>query len=164
MLEEAHADVRGFADNYIDTSRQQNELRDMFKIQQSQRFEATGGTNQHISLNAFAIRKTLNVKRLKNQLWEALQPKLNSVADRVNRVRSKRRDQQQSAEEVVTLTNLMDDLYFESKQVDPDNVSVASAFICLLHLANEQNLSLEGLEGNVGQERDFKISKLDEEQ
>ena len=33
MLEEAHADVRGFADNYIDTSRQQNELRDMFKVQ-----------------------------------------------------------------------------------------------------------------------------------
>ena len=33
LLEEAHADVRGFADNYIDNSRQQNELRDMFKVQ-----------------------------------------------------------------------------------------------------------------------------------
>ena len=72
MLQEAHADVRGFADNYIDTSRQQNELRDMFNIKQANRFEAAGGNNQHISLNAFVIRKTLNVKRLKSQLWDAL--------------------------------------------------------------------------------------------
>ena len=61
----------------------------MFKVKESKKFEATGGTNQHISLNAFAIRKAVDVKRLKHQLWDVLQPKLNSVAARVNTVRKR---------------------------------------------------------------------------
>jgi hypothetical protein len=42
-------------------------------------------------------------------------------------------------------------LYTEG-QVDPSQVSVHSAFICLLHLANEK-----GLEFNIEEENDFKI-------
>ena len=47
-------------------------MRDMFIVKESKRFEATGGLNQHIALNVFAIRKTVDVKRLKQQLWDSL--------------------------------------------------------------------------------------------
>ena len=43
----------------------QNRLRDMFNVHQSKRFEAGGGNNQEIALNQFAIRKNVDVKRLK---------------------------------------------------------------------------------------------------
>ena len=67
-LEETNIDVHGFAQAYVSDSKQQNAMRDMFKVKQSRRFEAAGGINQHITLNAFAIRKAVDVKRLKIQL------------------------------------------------------------------------------------------------
>lgn len=33
-----------------------------------------GGANQEIGLNPFAIRKHVDVKRLKTQLWDHIQP------------------------------------------------------------------------------------------
>ena len=39
------------------------------------------------------------------------------------------------------MANLMEDLYFKKRSVDIGNVSVHSAFICVLHLANEKGLS-----------------------
>ena len=38
------------------------------------------------------------------------------------------------------MSNVLNMLY---KEVDPESVSVASAFICLLHLANEKGLIFE---------------------
>ena len=51
----------------------------MFSSQQNTRFEATGGRNQAIGLNAFAIRKTVDVKRLKHQLWDHIKPKIEEI-------------------------------------------------------------------------------------
>ena len=50
-------------------------------------------------LNEFKIKKTVDVKRLKHQLWENLDPKL----------------EDQNKEEDVTLASLMDELYYEKK-------------------------------------------------
>ena len=40
----------------------------------------------------------------------------------------------------VAMSALLEELYFDKKIVNNSNVSVQSAFICLLHLANEQGL------------------------
>ena len=54
--------------------KQQSNLRDMFKTHQMKRFDAAGGVNQEIRLNSFAIRKQVDVKRLKFQLWDTMDP------------------------------------------------------------------------------------------
>ena len=45
--------------------------------------------------------------------------------------------------EGTTMASLMEDLYFDRRIVNANNVSVQSAFICLLHLANEKGLAFE---------------------
>ena len=50
------------------------------------------------------------------------------------------------------MSAVLNDLY-KSEQLDKANVSVHSAFICLLHLANEKGLQFE-----QQREADFKIS------
>lgn len=54
--------------------------------------------------------------------------------------------------EAVCMSAVLNDLY-KSEQLDKANVSVHSAFICLLHLANEKGLQFE-----QQREADFKIS------
>jgi len=52
--------------SHLNTSvMQQNKLRDMFSVHQDKKFDALGGANQEIGLNQFAIRKHVDVKRLK---------------------------------------------------------------------------------------------------
>ena len=98
-------------------------------------------SNNRIVLNEFKIKKTVDVKRLKHQLWENLDPKL----------------EDQNKEKEVTLASLMDELYYEKTIINPNNVSVHSAFICMLHLANEKELKFEAREDNANS--DFKISR-----
>jgi hypothetical protein len=58
-----------------------NNLKDMFRVDTSNRFNAFGGTNQKIQLNPFAIRKQVDVKRLKFQLWDNMKPKLEKTVE-----------------------------------------------------------------------------------
>ena len=181
-FEDANLDVSGFCGDLLNGTKHQNNLRDMFKVSESRKFEATGGANQAIALNGFAIRKTVDVKRLKHQLWDTMQPKLNSLADRVNKMVDREvemtdenqvdsRQQQVSTKETdslddMTMSTLMDDLYFNKGIVNSSNVSVQSAFICLLHLANEKGLAfeqqekkeLEGRDRQTAKESNFKIA------
>jgi hypothetical protein len=39
------------------------------------------------------------------------------------------------------MTGIMEEMYYDQKSVDPQNVSVHSAFICMLHLANEKGIN-----------------------
>lgn len=50
------------------------------------------------------------------------------------------------------MSDLMEELYYETKVLDPNNVSVQAAFICMLNLANDNDLGYQGQ-----QETDFKI-------
>ena len=66
-----HVEV-GFEENLIevnqfaqDGNKSIHNLKDMFRVETNQRFTAFGGTNQQIQLNPFAIRKQVDVKRLK---------------------------------------------------------------------------------------------------
>ena len=63
------------------------------------------------------------------------------------------------------MSSLMEDLYFDRRIVNPTNVSVQSAFICLLHLANEKGLSFEQEdEEQKAAEINFKINKATSEE
>ena len=53
----ANQEVFAFGNFNQNTGLGQKNLRDMFKVQQNNRFEAKGGNNQEIHLNQFAIRK-----------------------------------------------------------------------------------------------------------
>lgn len=62
----------GFEENLIevnqfaqDGNKSIHNLKDMFRVETNQRFTTFGGTNQQIQLNPFAIRKQVDVKRLK---------------------------------------------------------------------------------------------------
>jgi len=72
-----------------------------------------------IKFELFKVVKKVDVKRLKHDMWSRLDRDL----DRGNQGQ---------------LGELMGALYGE-KVVDKENVSVQSAFICLLHLANEKS-------------------------
>ena len=97
-------------------------------------------------MNAFAIRKTVDVKRLKNQLWDTIQTKLDAVADKVNKIKDfevEKTKESNIKQSDMTTNALMDDLYFGKRTVNVNNVSVQSAFICMLHLANEKGLQFK---------------------
>ena len=53
----------------------------------------------------------------------------------------------------------MNNLYNESRIIDKDNVSIQSAFICMLHLANEKGLIFKEESSNQSIESDFVIEK-----
>ena len=55
----------------------------------------------------------------------------------------------------------MDSIYNQDSNLSEKQVSVHSAFICLLHLANEKNLALEASIHDTGTEADFMIQSLD---
>jgi len=47
------------------------------------------------------------------------------------------------------MTGLMEQMYYKDRTIDAQNVSVHSAFICMLHLANEKGISFQpGSEDN----------------
>lgn len=83
--------VVGFEENLMpleglvqDAKAAVNNLKDMFKIDATKSFNAFGGANQKIEVNPFAIRKQVDVKRLKFQLWDYMRPQLEKV-DQIQR-------------------------------------------------------------------------------
>ena len=76
-FEEPNIEVHGFGS--YNAEKQQKNLRDMFKVHSMKRFDAAGGGGQEIQLNQFAIRKQVDVKRLKKHLWETMEPQLHSL-------------------------------------------------------------------------------------
>ena len=65
-----------------------------------------------------------------------MQPKITTTGDK--------EDIRESAEpeSVVDMSSVMSTMY-DGKILDSENVSVHSAFICMLHLANEKGLKFE---------------------
>ena len=69
-------------------------------------------------------------------------------------------DIQMDDHETLRLTDVLGTLY-QSNEIDEENVSIHSAFICLLHIANEKGLALisEAATTPDGQESELKIYK-----
>ncbi|KAJ3215447.1 hypothetical protein HDU67_000371 [Dinochytrium kinnereticum] len=72
--------------------------------------------------------KRVDVKRLKDNLWTNLKPG----------------GMDQPTPSVNSFTNVVGTLNARYEEKDLKDISVAFCFICLLHLANEQNLSING--------------------
>ena len=94
-------------------------IKDMLKVKVEQRF----ATGDRIQLDAFKIQKQVDIKRLKNKLWNHVEIGLNN-----------RKHQ--------TMTEVFRNLNKDGELVRK-NVSIHSAFICMLHLANEKGLYFE---------------------
>ena len=52
----------------------------------------------------------------------------------------------QKQEAPITVAELLGDMYYNKRSLDPQNVSLASSFICMLHIANEEGLHYEQAE------------------
>ena len=128
-----------------------------------------------IKLDPFTIRKNVDVKRLKLQIWDRLQPKLQKLSEKDQELKESKKNnnkspyQEQQGEKVsdqgepqIKLSSLMESIYYGANPINQKQVSVHSAFICLLHLANEKNLALTPSEQtDASCESDFKIRLAD---
>ena len=69
----------------------------------------------------------------------------------------------------LTAAGLLGDMYYKHMSLDPQNVSLASSFICMLHIANEEGLRFEQAETFTDDalqqklaESDFAIKRVNE--
>lgn len=123
-----------------------NNFKQMFVSSPTKRFDAAGGLHQQIMLNPFAIRKQIDVKRLKLQLWEHMEQRLKKI--RLEPKQPEGADIVMEDQRPIKMSNVLSNLQ------EDQNVSIHSAFICLLHLANEKGLSFDQTGYN---ESDFNI-------
>lgn len=86
------------------------------------------GTNQGIELKQFY--KKIDVKKVKSQLWTYIDPEVAS-----SKIVLTEKDGEEKTK--LKMSSMMSELYDEGG-IDSENVSVHSAFICLLHLCNEK--------------------------
>lgn len=116
-------------------------------------------TNHHLKkskplyVNYARTAKRVDVKKLKDNLWKALtlaKPPLDQ---------QKQQDQAEEAEEKIygvqkftDIVNTLKKMYSPKAMRD---ISVPFCFICLLHLANEKDLSIMGVENNPQDDDDF---------
>ena len=87
-----------------------------------------------MNIDLFKIQKKVDVHQLKKSLWNYINPKI---------AHEKRDDEDAQMEQPevrpLKLADILSDMY-ETGEVNQQHVSVNSAFICMLHLANEKNL------------------------
>ena len=72
----------------------------------------------------------------------------------------------EQGEPTLTAVDLLTDMYYNQQSLDPNNVSLQSSFICMLHLANEKGLQFGQENAFTGDSRqqtkaesDFTIAK-----
>uniref|UniRef100_F6UB58 Condensin complex subunit 2 n=2 Tax=Ornithorhynchus anatinus TaxID=9258 RepID=F6UB58_ORNAN len=88
--------------------------------------------------------KKMDMKRLKQSMWSLLTETQKSSADKENEGIEKEEKLAVAGEKV--FSDITKDLIHNLPSMMAQNLSVPLAFACLLHLANEKNLKLEGVE------------------
>jgi len=92
-----------------------------------------------IEINYAKTAKKVDVKKLKENIWKKLATEETTKAGKeVEKVQGKKDFSQ--------VISTLSDVYPDKKMKD---ISVPFCFICLLHLANEKNLSLENPKGSL---------------
>ncbi|XP_051039416.1 condensin complex subunit 2 isoform X2 [Phodopus roborovskii] len=91
--------------------------------------------------------KKMDMKKLKQNMWSLLTefPRKEADIEANHRVNGKEGDPEQVTDEKM-LSGLTKDLQKRLPPLMAQNLSIPLAFACLLHLANEKNLKLEGTE------------------
>ena len=94
---------------------------------------------------------------LKHQLWTYMDPVIEYYQSKPKSDKKKESSIVEIAEyeepDELMMSDVLGNLY-GTGQIDAENVSIHSAFICVLHLANEKGLLLQ-----ANDERDVKILK-----
>lgn len=121
-FEDAHL-VDGFAANLASHLNEHNMVTQR-KIDLFKKFEQPMNKADEIKLDLLKIQKKIDVKRLKHQLWTVINPNIDQVENQVDHRELK-------------MSDVLGSLYY-NQEIDSENVSVHSAFICLLHIANEK--------------------------
>ena len=104
----------------------------------------------------FKIHKKIDVFQLKADLWNYITPRIESMPD----------ERQSSLvappAQAVNMSEILHEMY-ETKAISKENVSVNSAFICMLHLANEKCLEFRPQMDENGNklEKDFEVFQDD---
>lgn len=86
-----------------------------------------------IKLDLFKLQKKIDVKKLKTQLWTYIDPKVEEIEQ--NRLRKSHVPSLK--DDNLKVSEVLGSLY-GGGEVDSENISIHSAFICLLHIANEK--------------------------
>ncbi len=101
-----------------------------------------------IKVDLMKIQKKIDVKKLKHQLWTFINPRIDpSKGVKESELSRPPVNKKTNAKtqiingEYLNMSDVLGTLYLDD-QVDPENVSIHSAFICLLHIANEKGLAL----------------------
>ena len=114
--------------------------------------------NNQMKLNLFSLNKKIDVRQLKGHLWDYIDPQINNKdqqapeedLDMFDQEQKEEEDQDQSASKTIKMTDIMYEMY-NTGLIDGENVTVNSAFICMLHLANEKTLRFENEKENEGE-------------
>lgn len=155
-------DTQGGANNLI-----RNTGNNLFQKFSSGRGAAALTQKDEIKLDLMKIQKKIDVKKLKHQLWTYINPKIEgtlgmkeSTLSRPTGARPAPEDDLEMEQESLKMSEVLGSLY-QSNEIDSDNVSIHSAFICLLHIANEKGLALVSEPGTTpgAQESELKIYK-----
>ncbi|XP_051896987.1 condensin complex subunit 2 [Pristis pectinata] len=98
-----------------------------------------------ILLNYSKTAKMMDVKRLKQNMWELLTGNA-AVSERKDRAIDESTVNAMTVKGQQSLTAITKDLFERLPSTLAKNLSVPMAFACLLHLANEKNLEIKGKE------------------
>ncbi|XP_078095621.1 condensin complex subunit 2 isoform X2 [Mustelus asterias] len=98
-----------------------------------------------ILLNYSKTAKKMDVKRLKQNMWELLTENTN-IPDGKNGVTEELEIDVMTVKGQQSFTTITKNLFERLPNTMAKNLSVPMAFACLLHLANEKNLAIEGKE------------------
>jgi len=111
-----------------------------------------------MDIDPFKIQSKIDVHRIKESLWQYMLPKLADEAEddpeKAASPAAKRPDpdqdpaapnqeDQKNPTKFLQMTDILCEMY-GSGTIDSRNVTVNSAFICMLHLANEEGLQFIG--------------------
>ncbi|XP_043537271.1 condensin complex subunit 2 [Chiloscyllium plagiosum] len=98
-----------------------------------------------ILLNYSKTAKKMDVKRLKQNMWDLLTENKN-ITEGKNGVTEELQVAVMTVKGQQSFTNITKNLFERLPSTMAKNLSVPMAFACLLHLANEKNLAIEGKE------------------
>lgn len=98
-----------------------------------------------ILLNYSKTAKRMDVKRLKQNMWELLTGN-SAVSDGQDKAIEEPNDNAMTVKGQQSLAAITKDLFERLPRTLAKNLSIPMAFACLLHLANEKNLEIEGKE------------------
>ena len=122
---------------------------------------------EKLNIGYSTISKRVNVKNLKADIWDWIDQEcptenIDTVENtdpnkdaKSKKQHQKRQRSTEKSEELASFQNMVSNVAKSNQQGEGQEISVSYYFLCLLHLANENNLKIEGQQNFA----DLKIQK-----